>query len=311
LPELAPGTSRVTLVVALAAVYVIWGSVYLAIRLVIDEVDVFQAMAQRFLLAAVIIGVVLVVRGGWRRLRIDRRQVPALVLTGVLLLGLGNGLQALGQVKGLPSGVTALVVALVPIWVGLLRAATGDRPSRLTVVGIVTGFAGLVVLVVLGRGAGDDFPLVGVALVVGSSLAWTVGGYLQGRFALPRDIFVTSMYQQGVAAVCSLVLAVGSRETFSVDYTARGWAAMAYLVVVCSILGFTAFAWLLTHAPLSLVSTHAYVNPVVAVLLGWAVLSEPISLAIVVGGGIVVASVVLIVSSERRPDEVHVDDSAA
>jgi drug/metabolite transporter (DMT)-like permease len=86
---------------------------------------------------------------------------------------------------------------------------------------------------------------------------------------------------------------------------------MAYLVIVCSILGFTAFAWLLTHAPLSLVSTHAYVNPVVAVLLGWAVLSEPISLAIVVGGGIVVASVVLIVSSERRPDEIHVGDSAA
>jgi drug/metabolite transporter (DMT)-like permease len=311
LPELAPGTSRTTLVVALAAVYVIWGSVYLAIRLVIDEVDVFQAMAQRFLLAALIIGIVLAVRGGWRRLRIDRRQIPALVLTGVLLLGLGNGLQALGQVQGLPSGVTALVVALVPIWVGLLRVATGDRPSTLTVVGIVTGFVGLVILVVLGRGAGDDFPLLGVALVVGSSLAWTVGGYLQGRFSLPRDIFVTSMYQQLVAAVCSLVLAVGSRETFSIDYTARGWAAMAYLVVVCSILGFTAFAWLLAHAPLSLVSTHAYVNPVVAVLLGWAVLSEPISLAIVVGGGIVVASVVLIVSSERRPDAVRDDAPAA
>jgi drug/metabolite transporter (DMT)-like permease len=291
---------RTRLLIALALVYVVWGSVYLAIRLLIDEVDVFQAMAQRFLAAGLILLVAVVARHGWARLRVTRGQAGILVLTGVLLLGLGNGLQALGQVKGVASGVAALIVALVPVWAGLLRLATGDRPAGLTTAGIVMGFAGLVVLVALGRGAGDSPPVIGVALVMAASLCWTVGSFVQGRGSMPEDIFVIAMYQQFVAAGCSALLAVGSGERLSVDYSARGWAAMAYLVIVCSIVGFSAFAWLLANAPLSLVATHAYVNPVVAVLLGWIVLAEPIGAPILIGGGVVVISVVLIVSSERQ-----------
>lgn len=299
MPELAPGTSRITLVLALAIVYVIWGSVYLGIRLVIDEVDPFQAMAQRFVMAGVILVAYLVLRGGWARLRVSRRQLVSMVVTGVLLLGLGNGLAALAQVKGLPSGITALVVASVPVWAVLLRAATGDRPSRVTVLGVFIGFVGLMVLVALGRGVGASMPVLAVVLVLTSSLSWTVGAYLSGRLALPDDVAVIAGYQQLTAAVCSTFLAVASGERFSMDYSARGWGAMAFLILGSSIAGFIAFAWLLTHVSLSLVATHAYVNPVVAVLLGWLVLSEPIGLPVVLGGGIVVAAVALIVSSER------------
>jgi drug/metabolite transporter (DMT)-like permease len=300
-PPLASGTSRLTLVACLGAVWVLWGSVYLAIRLVINEVDPFQAMAQRFLIAGLILAVIATARNGWRALRVTRRQLGALLVTGVLLVGFGNGFQALAQVKGLPSGVTALVVAAVPAWAVLVRLASGDRPPRLTIVGVVIGFAGLAVLVALGRGVGDSMPLIAVLLCLLSSLSWTVGSYLQGLLVLPRDVFTIATYQQLVAAAFSTMMAVSTGERFSVDYSTRGVVALVYLIVACSVISFVAFAWLLTHVPLSLTSTHAYVNPLVAVLLGWLVLAEPVGLPVLLGGGIVVGSVALIVSAERRP----------
>jgi drug/metabolite transporter (DMT)-like permease len=298
LPELAPGTSRVTLAVALATVYVVWGSVFLGVRLVVDEVDAFQAMAQRFLAAGLILVAVLAVRGGRRRLRVTWSQVRALVVTGTLLLGFGNGFMALGQVKGLPSGVAALVVACVPAWVVVIRLLTGDRPSRLTLAGVALGFLGLLVLVVLGGGAGGSVPLVGVLLVLLSTVSWSWGLYLQGRLDLPDDLFVVTAYQLLVAGACSATLALLRREQVSLDYTAQGWAALAYLVVACSIAGFMAFAWLLAHVPLSLTATHAYVNPVVAVVLGSLLLGEPLGVAVTVGGGLVLVAVVVVVTAE-------------
>jgi len=289
------------LVACLAAVWVLWGSVYLGIRLVINEVDPFQAMAQRFLVAGLLLTVVVVVRRGPAGMRVSRRELGALVLTGVLLLGLGNGLQALGQVEGLPSGVAALVIACVPAWAVLLRAVTGDRPPLMTWAGVVVGFVGLVVLVVLGGGSGGTIPLLGVLLCVVASLCWTVGGHLQGVLRLPRDLVTIAAYQQLVAACCSALLAVVSGERLDVGYSPRGWAALGYLVVACSIVAFLAFAWLLTHVPLSLTATHAYVNPVVAVLLGWLVLGEPVGLPVLLGGSVVVGAVVLIVLAERPP----------
>jgi drug/metabolite transporter (DMT)-like permease len=294
----APAVSRGLLVACLGAVWVLWGSVYLAIRLVIEEADPFQAMAQRFLVAGLLLGAVVVVRRGPVGLRVTRRELGSLVLTGVLLLGLGNGLQALGQVTGLPSGIAALVIACVPAWAVVLRSVTGDRPPPVTWLGVAVGLAGLVVLVVLGHDAGR-MPVAGVLLCLAASLCWTVGAYLQGVLRMPRDLFVVAAYQQLVAAGCSAVLAVASRERLSIDYSLRGWVALSYLVVACSIAAFLAFAWLLSHVPLSLTATHAYVNPVVAVLLGWLVLREPIGAPVVVGGSIVVIAVLLIIRAER------------
>jgi drug/metabolite transporter (DMT)-like permease len=291
--------SPAKVVLALGSVYLIWGSVFLAIRLVIEDVDPFQAMAQRFLVAGLLLAGWLVIRHGWVRLRVQPGQLAALVLTGVLLLGLGNGLQAWGQLEGLSSGVAALFVATVPAWVVLLRLIDRERPSLLTLIGVAAGFAGLVLLVVLGRGLAGPMPLFGVILVLAASCSWSVGSFLQGRMRLPGDLLVVITYQQFAAAGCSAVLAVGTGEQISVDYSARGWTAMAYLVVVCSLLGFTAYAWLLTNVPLSLTATHAYVNPVVAVLLGWLVLAEPVGLGVLLGGAMVVVAVILIVSGER------------
>lgn len=299
MPELKPGTSRLTLALCLAAVWVILGSIYLAIRLVINEVDPFQGMAQRFLIAGLVLAGVVVARRGWAGLRVPRAQLGVLVLTGVLLLGLGNGLQALAQTQGLPSGVAGLVVASVPAWAVLLRVLTGDRPSTATLVGVGLGLAGLVVLLALGRGLGATMPLGAALLALVASLSWTIGSFLQGVLELPDDLFAIATYQQLVAAACSSVLAVLNGEQLSMAYSWRGWLALAYLVVFCSIVAFVAYIWLLRHVPLSLTATHAYVNPVIAVALGWLVLSEPVNAAVLVGGGIVVGSVVVIVNAER------------
>jgi drug/metabolite transporter (DMT)-like permease len=287
-------------VAALAVIYVVWGSVYLAIRLVVNERDPFAAMTQRFFAAGALMLVIVLVRGGWRRLLISRRQVAVVVLTGALLLGIGNGFQALGQVQGVASGVAALIVAGVPLWVVILRATGGDRPHLLTLAGVALGIVGLLVLVLLGRGTGSGYPLLGLLSVTAASIGWALGSYLMGRLDVPADIFVVSTYQQLVAGASSVVLALARGEEFSLDYSARAWAAMAYLVVVCSVVAFSVYAWLVTRAPLSLVATHAYVNPVVAVLLGWVVLAEPVGSAVLIGGGIVVASVVLVVTATRR-----------
>ncbi|MCW2816115.1 MAG: hypothetical protein JWN84_3570 [Nocardioides sp.] len=306
---MAEATHRDTrlLVVCLVAVWVLWGSVYLAIRLVIDEVAPFQAMAVRFLLAGLVLGVVAVARRGWRVLRLTRPQVGVVVVTGVLLLGLGNGLQALAQHEGLPSGVAALVVAAVPVWAVLLRAATGDRPAGLTVAGVVVGFGGLVLLVVLGSGTGDRLPLIGVLLCLVASLTWTLGSYLQGVLAMPRDLVAVAAYQQVVAGCCSALLALSRGESLDLTLSTRGWAAMAFLVLGCSVCGYLAYVWLLGNVSLSVTATHAYVNPVVAVALGWAVLGEPVDAAIVLGGGVVVVAVVLVVGGERRPARTQVE----
>lgn len=310
MPDLAPGTSRATVAICLGTVWVIWGSVYLAIRLVVDEVDPFQAMAQRFLLAGLVLVVIVVVRRGPSGLRVTASELRSMVITGTLLLGLGNGFQALAQTTGLASGVSALLVASVPAWAVLLRVTTGDRPSRLTLAGVVLGLAGLVLLVVLGRGVGGAMPISGVLLCLGSSIAWTIGGWLQGRIALPSDVFTIAAYQLLTAACCAGLLGLLSGESISIDYSAKGWLALSWLVVACSVLAFLAFAWLLTHVPLSLTATHAYVNPVVAVVLGALVLSEPVGLPVLLGGGIVVAAVVLIVSAERPPGKDAPDATA-
>jgi len=294
------GAGRSRLVLCMAAVWLLWGSVYLAIRLVVEEVDPFQAMAQRYAVAGLLLAGITAARGGWSALRVTRAEAGGLLVTGVLLLGLGNGFQALAQVGGLPSGVAALIVATVPAWAVLIRLTTGDRPPVATLCGVAVGFAGLLALVGLGQRTGEAVPVLAALFCLAGSLSWTIGSFLQGRLTVPRNVVTVAAYQQLVAAGTSTTLAFATGEQLSVDYSPRGWLALAWLVLACSVGAFLAFAWLLANVPLSLTATHAYVNPVVAVLLGWLVLAEPIGAGVVVGGGAVVGAVVLIIGSERR-----------
>jgi drug/metabolite transporter (DMT)-like permease len=288
------------IVLALAIVYVVWGSTYLAIRVVVREMPPLLGMGSRFLVAGALLAVVLKVRGV--DLRVTRVELAGAALLGLMLPFLGNGFVAIGEHLGAPSGVAALLIAAVPILVTVYRFLAGDRPRLWSVAGVLLGFAGLEWLVLAGHDQGD-VPLTGAAFVLAASAFWAFGSWVQPRLTLPRNAFVLTVYEMctgGAMMMAAGGLLDGERLSPG-DYGAKTWLAWGYLVAIGSVVAFSAYVWLLANAPIGLVATYAYVNPVVAVFLGWLILSEPITLAIIIGGGVVVASVALVIAAERKP----------
>jgi drug/metabolite transporter (DMT)-like permease len=290
---------------ALAVVYVVWGSTYLAIRVAVETMPSFLSAAARFAVAGVVLAAVLAVRRGRGSLRVGARELGASALVGVLLLAGGNGLVVLAESGPagihVPSGITALLIANVPLIVVLLRAVTGDRPRLASVAGVLVGFAGLVVLT-LPAGGVAAAPLAGSLIVVTAAVSWSLGSFGSGRLPLPRDPFVATVYEMLAGSLALALLGVGHGELRGLDLaavSARSWWALAYLMVAGSLLAFTAYVWLLHHAPISLVATYAYVNPTVAVVLGALLLAEPVTPRVLLGGAVIVVGVALVVSTER------------
>ena len=294
-----PVAPRPLLVAALGTVYVAWGSTYLAVRVMVDEMPALMGSGTRALAAGVLMAAGLTVWGGVRRLRVTRPQLVGCVVVGLLLPVGGQGLVAVAEDRGAPSGLTAVLVAAVPLWVGCLRGLVGDRPPPRSVAGMVVGFAGVVVLITArGGGAGPTWPLL---IVVLASMSWALGTWLQPRLQLPANPFVLVVYEMLVGGTVLTVLGVARGEHFApASYTGRAWSAWVFLLLVGSILALTAYNWLLRSTSVSLVSTYAYVNPAIAVFLGWLVLSEAITATTLLGTAVVVAGVVLVVTAERR-----------
>ncbi|WP_422744484.1 EamA family transporter [Micromonospora sp. WMMD754] len=290
---------------ALALVYLLWGSTYLGIRVAVESLPPLTSAAMRFAAAAVVLALVLRLRRGPGALRVPARRLGSAALVGVLLLAGGNGLVVLAESGppggAVPSGVAALLVATVPLLVVVLRTAGGDRPRAWTFAGVALGFVGLVLLV-LPRDGVDGVPLVGALIVVAGAVSWSVGSFLSGRIRMPADPFVATVYEMVAGAVALAVVAAarGELADFSpAEVTTRSWVALVYLMVAGSLVAFTAYVWLLAHAPLSLVSTYAYVNPAVAVALGALLVAEPVTAQVLLGGAVIVAGVAVVVSTER------------
>ncbi|MGI5524624.1 EamA family transporter [Micromonospora sp. CA-259024] len=290
---------------ALIVVYLLWGSTYLAIRIAVETLPPLMSATLRFTVAGLILAVVLRLRRGPGALRVDRRQLGSAALVGVLLLAGGNGLVVLAESGppgvAVPSGIAALLVATVPLLVVLLRSGTGDRPPVWTFAGVTLGFVGLVLLV-LPAGSADAVPLVGALTVVAAATSWSVGSFLSGRIRMPTDPFVATVYEMLAGALALAVVAVCRGEVADFHPTTvstRSWLALGYLMVAGSLVAFTAYVWLLHNAPISLVSTYAYVNPAVAVALGALLVAEPITPQVLLGGAVIVAGVALVVSTER------------
>jgi drug/metabolite transporter (DMT)-like permease len=300
-PNPRPAPSLLLVAVALGIVYVVWGSTYLGIRIVVEEADPLTSMGQRYTVAGVLLGTLLAVRGGVGRLRVTRRQLLGTATLGLLLPLLGNGVVSVAESKGATSGYTALLIAVAPLAIVVFRLVEGDVPRPLTLLGVLTGFAGLALLVALGRDGGDVIPLAPALLVLFAASCWAFGSYIQPRLWLPEDPFVIAVYEMVLGGLMMTVAGMALGERFTLDYTSRTWVALGYLVVFGSVVAFSSYVWLIANAPISLVATYAYVNPVVAVLLGWLVLDERISTTTFVGGAIVVASVAIVITSERRP----------
>jgi drug/metabolite transporter (DMT)-like permease len=287
-------------VVALLAVYLIWGSTYLAIRVVVTNgIPPLLGMGLRFLVAGLLLAGVLAVRRGFVALRITRSQLLTAAVVGVLLLFGGNGFVAIAE-QTLPSGLAALLVSTTPLWLVVLGLLTGDRARAASIVGTLVGLAGTAVLARPGGSAGVAW--WGAGLILLATLCWASGSLFSRRRTDSADAFVASAYQMllGGAALTVVGLAHGDGGRLDVSAVpAAGWWALAYLVVVGSLVAYTAYFWLLGNAPLQLVSTYAYVNPVVAVILGWLLLGERVTLPVVVGGALAVAGVAIVISSER------------
>lgn len=289
------------------SIFVIWGSMYLAIGLVVDEAPPVLSMGLRYLTAGIFLGLFLTVKSGLGRMRLTRSELLASALFGIFMLGLSNAFIAGSQFVGLPSGLVALLVALVPLWVVLFRLLSGDRPSRPAMFGVLIGFVGMVILVLGGRAQlGDAIPWLGVAMVIGSGFVWALGSWVQSRVNKVPDIFVGSAYQMLFAGLAMIPAGLIFGERMPDHLSAVAWGAYAYLVFIGSIVGFTSFIWLINHGHVTLASTQAYVSPVIAVFLGWLLVGEVVSTLVLIGGGVVLLGVVVVVradSASRRMAE--------
>jgi drug/metabolite transporter (DMT)-like permease len=285
---------------ALGTVYVVWGSTYLAIKYTVTSLPPFLAMGSRFLLAGTVIAVLVLCLRGRAAFEGTRTQLATAAVCGLFLLVGGNGLVAVAE-QDVDSGLAALLIAGTPLWVVLLRALLRDRPTAATVGGLVLGLVGVAVLLLPGlNGHSELAPLLLVCL---SSFLWACGTVLSTRRPMPADPFVTTVVQMAVGGAAMVLLGSLGGEWGRLDLaasTASSWIAFAYLVLVGSVVAYSAYVWLLAGAPLSLVTTYAYVNPAVAVGLGALFLGEPLTVPVLVGGAVIIVAVALVITSESR-----------
>ncbi|MBB5955666.1 drug/metabolite transporter (DMT)-like permease [Saccharothrix tamanrassetensis] len=276
---------------ALGVVYVVWGSTYLGIRFSIETMPPLLSAGARFVTAGLILALFL--RG---RMRMTWPQFGTAVLIGLLLPAWGNGLVVVAQ-QSVPSGLAALLVASVPLYVVLLRRIGGDRPPVVTYAGVVLGMVGLAVLLLDDVGGSTWW---GPWLVLLAAFGWALGSYLSGRLpsADPFAMSAVEMVTGGVALTLVGVFA-GEHVVLS-EVSASSWWAWGYLVVFGSLLAFSAYVYVLGQLPVSTVATYAYVNPVIAVVLGLWLAGERFGPFQLVGGLLVVLAVVLVVRAERN-----------
>ena len=293
---------------ALWVVYLVWGSTYLAIRYVVETMPPLLAGGVRFIAAGAIMQLVLMIRRGFKGVSVSPKEILACALVGGALLFGGNGLVMVAE-QSIPSGLAALVVAAVPLWVVVLRAIFKDRVPRATLISVIIGFVGVGVLVLPGS-SGGAATTAGVLTVVLASAFWASGSFFSKRLPLPQDPFTSTTIQMLCGGLIMLVAGLLAGEGGRVDFEAFSTSSiigLVYLVLAGSLLAFTAYTWLLQHAPISKVATYAYVNPVVAIFLGWALLDEPVTLAIAIGATIIVGSVAYIVRHESKPEPVETE----
>ena len=289
---------------ALWTVYLLWGSTYLAIKISVRTLPALLSAGSRFLFAGALLALVLSLRG--RSVRVTRRELAASALFGLALLTFGVGMITLAETR-IDSSIAAMIIGSVPLQVILLRTLARDRVALATRLSVGVGLAGLALIVIPGGGTGGT--AWGLALALGASVSWSLGSFFGHRLPLPRDPFVATAWEMlaGGAFLCALSLATGEASTTEPStFTLESAAAWLYLLVVGSLIGFTAYAWLLRNAPISKVVTHQYVNPLVAIILGAALLGEELTLATGFGAALIVGSVFVAVRQEgstTRPPE--------
>jgi drug/metabolite transporter (DMT)-like permease len=282
--------------IALVVVYIVWGSTYLGIKIAVETMPPLLAAGSRFLTAALLLGAILVWRGV--SLRVTRRELGATAVAGGLLLTLGVGVVHVAETR-IDSSVAAIIAGTVPLQIIGFRLLAAESPARATRLSTLGGLVGLALVVAPGLGAGST--ALGLAIAISATIAWSTGSFLSKRLPLPRDPFVATAWEMACGGTFLMLAALvfgeygqlGS-DTFALDSV----LAWTYLVVMGSLVGFSAYAWLLRAAPISLVVTHQYVNPLVAIGLGMAFLGERPSPWTLLGAALVIGSVYVAIRAE-------------
>jgi drug/metabolite transporter (DMT)-like permease len=308
-----PAPATFTVVLALTTVYIVWGSTYLAIAYVVETLPPFIAAGARFLAAGAMLGAFLLAQDRWRRSRgapssVERpRGVEwrtALIVGALLLLG-GNGMVMVAE-QTIPSGIAAVIIATVPIWMSVFDAVlTRRRPSYLALGGLLVGLVGVAILLLPSEGFEALDPL-GVGLLVLATISWAAGSLYARHGPMPHNQLMGTSMQQLAGGATLVVAALAVGELGDLDLagvSAESWLGLAYLVVFGSLIAFTAYVWLLNHVAVTTVSTYAYVNPVVAVALGMLFRGEELTPRTLLAAALIIGAVVAMVSGRPREAE--------
>ena len=292
----------IKIILAFAAIYIIWGTTYLGIRIAVETMPPFLMAGTRFIISGALLFVILRLRGAPMPKRLHWRSA---VIIGAFLLVGGNGLVTWAE-QQVPSSTASLVVATVPLWIALFDwlIFRGVRPGRQVTAGLILGLVGIVLLIgpaqVLGTAG---FSLFFLLVLLLAPILWGFGSLYSRGAPLPEDTFMSTAMEMLGGGVLLLLAGLLTGEAGSLDIaaiSARSLAAFVYLTVFGSIIAFTAYIWLLKVVPATKVATYTYVNPVIAVFLGWLVLSEPITPTTITAVFIIVLAVVLITMREPK-----------
>jgi drug/metabolite transporter (DMT)-like permease len=305
----APKPSQFAVVLAFGLVYLFWGSTYLAIDIAVRTIPPALMCGVRFSIAGLVMLAACALTG--RRIWYSARQIALAAVVGILLL-MGGNLTLSWAELSVPSGLAALIVAITPLWFLVLDSLLlgHHRISWRGKAGLALGIAGLFVLFwpeLHSRTALGRRELWASLGLIGGSFSWALGSVLSKRWQSGMDVFSATAWQVTAAGAANFLFALAAGNFSRVTWTPRGLGAVLYLVVCGSWIGYTAYIWLLEHVPTSKVSTYAYVNPVVAVFLGWLILHERVDRFIVMGSVIVVLAVILVTSAKVKERKVAED----
>lgn len=287
---------------AFALLYVLWGSTYLAMRVVVRDMPPYVAGAVRYLIAGPVMLAACALMG--RKIRLSRSDLGRLLVISILLLSTAN-IGVLWGEKYVASGLASLIVALVPVWVVMLEAWV-FRAGRMTakgLFGLALGICGLLVLLWPRIASGTHLgrlEILGAAILAGASFFWSLGSIFSHRFHLTVDVFVSAAWQMTLGGLVNGVIALATGQFQKTHWSASAITGIGYLIVFGSWAGYTAYIYLLEHVPTPKVATYAYVNPIVAVFLGWIILREQVDVFMLVGTVIIIASVALVNTSKLK-----------
>src|ERR1041385_2945331 len=305
-------SQRSRIIVAFALLYVLWGSTYLAMRIIVRDMPPYVAGAVRYLIAGPLMLGTLALTG--RKVSLSLQDLRRLLVISVLLLSMGN-IGVLWGEEYVSSGLASLIVALVPIWVVIIEAWF-FRAGRMTakgLFGLALGIVGLLVLLWPRITSGSHLgrlELLGSGILAGASFFWALGSVFSHRYSLTVDVFASAAWQMTLGGLVNGAVALVTGQFQKTHWTFSALSSIGYLVIFGSWIGYSSYIYLLEHVPTPKVATYAYVNPIVAVFLGWIILREHVDIFMLLGTAIIIASVWLVNSSKLKqaPVDIPVSD---